>query len=199
MPLGALLLARLACLAVGSLQGSDQPDEPGVAPARVRIANRRQWDRKQLAAWLRRSERVNRHDSKITKNLARMEPSEALDALARDVIGAAIEVHRRLGPGFLESVYEEALCIELTLRGIPFARQVQIGVEYKGHQVGVARLDLLVRDCLVVELKAVEGIAPIHVAQVLSYLKATRLHLGLLISFNVTILQRGIKRVIHTR
>lgn len=114
------------------------------------------------------------------------------------MIGSAIEVHRLLGPGFLESVYEEALCVELSLRGIPFARQVPVGVPYKGNTVGEARLDLLVDECLVVELKAVETIAPIHVAQVISYLKATRLRLGLLITFNVTWLRRGIKRVIHT-
>jgi GxxExxY protein len=127
-----------------------------------------------------------------------VEPSVELDRLAHRVIGAAIEVHGVLGPGFLESVYEEALCVELTFRGIPFARQVPIGVQYKGERVGEARLDLLVDQTLVVELKAVEVLAPIHVAQILSYLKATRLHLGLLISFNVTLLRRGIRRVIYT-
>jgi GxxExxY protein len=126
------------------------------------------------------------------------EPSTELDEVAYAVIGAAIEVHRLLGPGFLESVYEEALCVELTLRGIRFARQLPIGVQYKGQKVGEARLDLVVDDSLVVELKAVDGIAPIHVAQILSYLKATRLRLGLLISFNVTTLRRGVKRVIYT-
>ena len=140
---------------------------------------------------------MNRQDAEVAKHLGRVEPSTELDELAYAVIGAAIEVHRLLGPGFLESVYEEALCVELTLRGIRFARQLPIGVQYKGQKVGEARLDLVVDDSLVVELKAVEGIAPIHVAQILSYLKATRLRLGLLISFNVTTLRRGIKRVIH--
>ena len=140
---------------------------------------------------------MNRQDAKAAEGL-RVEPSTELDDLAHRVIGAAIEVHRLLGPGFLESVYEEALCVELTLRGIRFARQVPIGVKYKGEKVGEARLDLLVDERLVVELKAVEGVAPIHVAQVLSYLKATRLRLGLLITFNVTLLQRGIKRVVYT-
>jgi GxxExxY protein len=115
------------------------------------------------------------------------------------VIGAAIEVHRLLGPGYLESVYQEALCIELSLRGIRFARQVPVGVTYKGKIAGEARLDLLVDERLVVELKAVETLAPIHVAQVISYLKATKLTLGLLITFNVTVLRRGIKRVIQTQ
>ena len=97
------------------------------------------------------------------------------------------------------SVYEEALCIELSLRGIRFARQMPVGVTYKGKTAGEARLDLLVDERLVVELEAVETLAPIHVAQVISYLKATKLTLGLLIAFNVTVLRRGIKRVIQTR
>ena len=125
-----------------------------------------------------------------------VEPSAKLDELAHRVIGAAIEVHRLLGPAFLESVYEEALCVELALRDIRFARQVPISVSYKGERVGESRLDLLVDDSLVVELKAVESIAPIHFAQVLSYLRAARLPLGLIISFNVDVLQRGIRRVV---
>jgi GxxExxY protein len=141
---------------------------------------------------------VNRQDAEVAKHWIRAEPNVELDELARRVIGAAIEVHGVLGPGFLESVYEEALCVELTLRGIQFGRQVPIGVQYKGQTVGDARLDLLVGEKLVVELKAVERLAPIHVAQILSYLKATRLQLGLLISFNVTLLRHGIRRVIYT-
>ena len=113
------------------------------------------------------------------------EPDADVDELARRVIGAAIEVHRHLGPGFLESVYEEALCVELELREIPFERQRPIGVDYKGHSVGQGRLDLLVGDRLLIELKAVDRLAPIHNAQVMSYLKATKLHLGLLINFDV--------------
>ena len=101
------------------------------------------------------------------------EPSQDLDNLARKVIGAAIEVHRSLGPGFLESVYEEALCVELGLRHIPFARQVAVSVTYKGVPVGVSRLDILVNGQLIVELKSAEALLPIHSAQVLSYLKAT--------------------------
>ncbi|MGH7281367.1 MAG: GxxExxY protein [Polyangiaceae bacterium] len=139
---------------------------------------------------------MNRQDAEATKSFGKAEPSAELDQLAHRVIGAAIQVHRLLGPGFLESVYEEALCVELALRGIRFARQVPIGVKYKGQTVGDARLDLLVDDSLVLELKAVEGLAPIHVAQLLSYLKATRLRLGLLITFNVAMLRAGIKRVI---
>jgi GxxExxY protein len=141
---------------------------------------------------------VNRQDAKVARCEEVEEPSAELDELAHRVIGAAIEVHRVLGPGFLESVYEEALCVELAGRGIGFARQVPVGVEYKGRKVGEARLDLVVEGRLVVELKAVETIAPIHVAQVLSTLKATQLHLALLITFNVTVLRRGIRRLIHT-
>ena len=140
---------------------------------------------------------MNRQDAKVAK-LSRNEPAAHVDAVCHRVIGAAIEVHRLLGPGFLESVYEEALCVELVLRGMHFARQVPVGVAYKGKPVGEARLDLLVDECLIVELKTAEAIAPIHVAQVISYLKATKLMLGLLITFNVTVLRRGIKRVIQT-
>jgi GxxExxY protein len=119
-----------------------------------------------------------------------------LDALARETIGAAIEVHRALGPGFLESIYEEAPCLELTHRGIPFARQVPIAIRYRSRPVGTSQLDLLVADQLVVELKAVPQILPIHVAQVISCLKAARRPLGLLLNFHVPVLQAGIKRII---
>ena len=141
---------------------------------------------------------MNRQDAEVAKKVGWEEPGEGLDELAHRVIGAAIEVHRLLGPGFLETVYEGALSVELTLLGIPFARQVPIGLNYKGTPVGAARLDLLVENCLVLELKVAEQIAPIHVAQTLSYLKATRLRLGLLINFNVMTLRSGIKRVVHT-
>jgi len=122
---------------------------------------------------------------------------QAVDTLARDVIGVAIEVHRILGPGLLESVYEEAMCIELALAGIPFERQVAVKLRYKQRDIGRAKLDLLVGRLLVVELKTVECIAPVHIAQLLSYLKFTRLNLGLLINFNVPALRHGIKRVVR--
>lgn len=127
------------------------------------------------------------------------EPGHHLDSLAAQVVDAALDVHRTLGPGFLESVYEEALSVELRLRGIPHRRQAPVTVQYKGVSVGEGRIDLLVDGSLVVELKAVESLAPIHVAQVLSYLKASRLHLGLLITFNVPQLRRGIRRVVLSR
>lgn len=96
---------------------------------------------------------MNRVDAKGTKNTWGAEPSAELDQVAHRVIGAAIEVHRLLGPGFLESVYEEALCVELRLRGIRFARQVPIAMKYKDYEIGEARLDLVVEELLVVELK----------------------------------------------
>lgn len=117
------------------------------------------------------------------------------DPLSRTVIGAAIEVHHALGPGFLEAIYEEALAIEFMERQIPFSRQQIIGVAYKGHIVGEGRLDFLVNNQLIVELKAVETLLPIHSAQVISYLKATQYPIGLLINFNVEVLVKGIKRL----
>ncbi|GMV13490.1 MAG: hypothetical protein AMXMBFR56_17140 [Polyangiaceae bacterium] len=127
------------------------------------------------------------------------EPSERLDELARAVVDAALEVHRVLGPGFLESVYEEALAVELQHRGIPFERQVRLLVRYKGQTVGEGRIDLLVGGELVVELKAVEELARVHVAQVISYLKANGRPLALLITFNVPLLRHGIRRIALTR
>jgi GxxExxY protein len=124
------------------------------------------------------------------------EPSAEEDRLAREVIGAAIEVHRVLGPGLLESVYEEALCIELQLRGLAFVRQPAVDLAYKGHSVGRGRLDLLVGDRLVVELKAVDALSGVHTAQVISYLRTTGYRLALLINFNVPVLKDGVKRIV---
>ncbi|MEX0784662.1 MAG: GxxExxY protein [Dehalococcoidia bacterium] len=124
-------------------------------------------------------------------------PPEA-NAACRRVIGAAIEVHRTLGAGFIESVYERALCIELRRLGIFFVSQPLIEVSYKGEAVGEGRLDLIVQRCLVVELKAIEAIKDVHLAQVRSYLRATGLQLGLIINFNVVRLRdSGIRRVVN--
>ncbi len=127
-----------------------------------------------------------------------MEPDIKLDNTARKVIGAAIEVHRHLGPGFFESVYKDALAFELASHGIPFQRQAVVSVSYKGNVVGSGRVDLLVSDELVVELKAVDSLLPVHHAQLLSYLKALGATLGLLINFNVRLLREGIKRIVLT-
>jgi len=124
------------------------------------------------------------------------DPDSALDGLAHAVIGAAIEVHRELGPGFLECVYEEALVVELGLRGIPFERQVLVEVRYKGVRVGEGRLDLLVGKRLVVEVKAVDKLHPVHSAQVIAYLKAVGTPLGLLMNFKSAVLKDGLKRII---
>lgn len=126
------------------------------------------------------------------------EPSEYVDELGRNIISAAIEVHRNLGPGFLESVYEESLCVELKSRNIPFERQKKFDIYFKDSLVGEGRIDLLIDNNLIVELKAVESLAPIHFAQVTSYLKATKLQLALLINFNVPLLKEGIKRVVSS-
>ena len=141
---------------------------------------------------------MNREDAKDAK-IFLGDGDRALDELAYLVFGAALEVHRTLGPGYTELVYEEALTIELTARSVPFQRQVPIFIDYKGHRVGGTRLDVLVDRKVVVELKAVDALAKVHTAQVLSYLKATRCRLGLLINFNVPILRSGMKRVVLTR
>jgi GxxExxY protein len=128
----------------------------------------------------------------------RTEPDEALNRLTEAVIGAAIEVHRELGPGLPESVYERALCVELDQRSIAYARQVVLSVFYKGTPIGDARMDVVVDEKLLLELKATEGHAPLHLAQVLTYLKASGLTLGLLINFNVRSLRQGIRRIART-
>jgi GxxExxY protein len=132
-----------------------------------------------------------------TQRKVTIEPGEQVNQLAHAVIGAAIEVHRLLGPGHAESVYEEALCIEFQLRSIPYERQKLVHIVYKGTRVGETRLDILVGGLLVVELKSVETLAPVHMAQIISYLRATSNKLGLLINFNVAVLKDGIKRVIN--
>lgn len=119
-----------------------------------------------------------------------------VNALSNQVIGACIEIHRQLGPGLLESAYEECLCHELTLQGIRFSRQHPLPVVYKGIRLEAGyRLDVLVENSLVVELKAVEALLPVHEAQLLTYLKLSRLPLGLLLNFNVPVLRQGIKRI----
>ncbi|RUM87269.1 MAG: GxxExxY protein [Thermodesulfatator sp.] len=125
------------------------------------------------------------------------EPPEALNALSYKVIGAAIEVHQTLGAGLLEKVYENALCVELARQGIPFRRQVPVQMMYKGIQVGKGRIDLLVDETIVVELKVVSRLVEAHVAQVLTYLRAGGYPLGLIFNFGVSRLKDGgIRRVI---
>lgn len=118
-----------------------------------------------------------------------------MNKVTEQIIGASIEVHKALGPGLLESAYEECLCRELALRNIRFERQRTLPVEYKGVKLDCGyRLDLLVENAVVVEIKSVTTIEPIHEAQLLTYLKLGGWKLGLLINFNVTVLKDGIRR-----
>jgi GxxExxY protein len=116
--------------------------------------------------------------------------------LSETIIGCAIEVHRELGPGLPEAVCETALCIELQSRGIPFKRQVGVPIYYKGQLISEHRPDLIVADEIIIEVKSVERIAPVHVAQVLTYLRITSLTLGLIMNFNSSTMRAGIRRVV---
>jgi GxxExxY protein len=139
------------------------------------------------------------YDDEIPPGADLIEPPEELDELARAVIGAAIEVHRQLGAGLPEESYEGALDVEMTSRGIPFERQKRVEIIYKGVVVGVGRIDFLVGGKLVVEVKSVEALLPIHRLQTLSYMRIIGQPLGLLINFNVALLKQGIRRIIATQ
>ena len=120
----------------------------------------------------------------------------SLNALSESVIGAAIDVHKHLGPGLLESVYEACVAREFELSGIHFKRQAGIATSYKGSTLPISfRVDFLVNDLLMVELKSVESLSELHTAQMLTYLRLTNFRLGLLINFNVPALWRGVRRV----
>ena len=128
---------------------------------------------------------------------ARDAEAQGFNELTERVIGACIEIHRALGSGLLESAYEECLCHELSLAGINFERQKPLPVHYKDVNLDCGyRLDLVIEQKLIVELKAVESLLPIHEAQLLTYLKLSALTLGLLINFNVPVLKSGIKRIV---
>ena len=119
------------------------------------------------------------------------------NSVSRKVIGAAIEVHRHLGPGLLESSYQACLCHELDLRGIAYRSQVALPVEYKGVQLPKSYLlDLLVNESVIVEIKAVDKLLPLHSSQLMTYMRLRRVTSGLLLNFNVSILPHGIKRVL---
>jgi GxxExxY protein len=124
-------------------------------------------------------------------------PASGLEVgLTGRIIGCAIAVHQELGPGFLESVYQRALAIELRLAGIEFESEQAIPVSYRGQRVATHRLDLIVGGRIIVETKSVDRLDETHVAQVLSYLKATRLRVGLILNFRAVHLRRGIRRVV---
>jgi GxxExxY protein len=123
---------------------------------------------------------------------------DTINRLTEQVIGCAIEVHRELGPGLLESVYRECLAMELDAHALGFESERHIPIDYKGQRVrGALKLDLLVEGCLVVELKTVEALHPVHLAQVMTYLKLTGHPAGLLMNFNVTSLRAGLRRLDH--
>jgi GxxExxY protein len=117
--------------------------------------------------------------------------------LTEKIIGCAIEVQRQLGPGLLESVYESALCIEFKRAGLRYVRQVGIPVTYKGELIGEHRPDLIVEDTVVVEIKRVERMEPVHIAQMVTYLRITELKVGLIINFNCATLRSGIRGVLR--
>ncbi len=123
-------------------------------------------------------------------------PAET-ERLVRETIGCAVAVHRVLGCGFLERVYHEALCVELRSRGLSYEREKPVTIRYRGDPVGGHRLDLVVERAVIVEVKAVERLDRIHVAQVLAYLKATDLRVGLLLNFSGETLAGGIRRVVR--
>jgi GxxExxY protein len=118
------------------------------------------------------------------------------EALVTQVIGCCIEVHRTLGPGLLEVVYTRAMCVELAASEVPYESEVAIPVMYRDQLLSHQRLDLVVAGQIVLELKAVERLAPVHQAQLLSYLRLSRLRIGLLVNFNVPVLHEGLKRII---
>lgn len=125
-----------------------------------------------------------------------VKPSIQDDPLTRRIIACAIEVHRKLGPGLLEKLYKEAMVIELELAGLKVQQNVKVPVEYKGHSIGDYFIDLLVEDCVILELKSVERHDPIFEAQILSYMRLTQTKIGLLINFNSKMVKDGIKRFV---
>ena len=121
-----------------------------------------------------------------------------INELSKRIIGSAIEVHKLLGPGLLESAYEECLCHELRLQSLSFERQKPLPVKYKGIKLDCGyRLDVVVEDTIILELKSCEKIEPIHKAQLLTYLKLSGIKLGLLLNFNVTLMREGIVRIVN--
>jgi GxxExxY protein len=131
-------------------------------------------------------------DTGLNRGGAETRSTMLLETLTEQIIGSAIEVHRVLGPGLLESAYEECLCHELTLRGLPFTRQASLPVEYKNVKLDCGyRLDLLIDESVIVELKCVDRILPVHEAQLITYLRLTGKHVGLIFNFHTEVLTRG--------
>lgn len=145
----------------------------------------------------------NRRDAETQRGIdssasSRLGGELEINVITERVIGACIEIHKQLGPGLLESAYEECLCHELTLAGLRFERQKPLPVSYKSVRLDCGfRLDLVVEGKVIVELKTVDQLAPIHDAQLLTYLKLSGLTVGLLINFNVPVLKDGLKRIVN--
>jgi GxxExxY protein len=142
-------------------------------------------------------EEQNHKDHKDHKDETHDPIDPAVEQVVREVIGSAIAVHRQLGPGFLEPVYDRALCVELECRGLRVERQKCIDVYYRGVLICQHRLDLVAEKSVIVEVKAVREIRPIHQAQMLSYLKASGLRVGLLMNFNVKLFVDGLHRFVR--
>ena len=122
--------------------------------------------------------------------------SRELEGLVQQTIGCCIAVHRELGPGLLETIYQRAVSYELEASGVPFEREKPIWINYRGKRLYLHRLDLVIAGQLLLELKAVDRLHPVHHAQVLSSLRASKLRLGLLVNFNVALLRQGIRRIV---
>ena len=135
----------------------------------------------------------NDYERQLERSL--YEPSPELLAINHRFIGAAIEVHRHLGPGYTEIMYRRAMCVELAARGMSYATEVPVDIVYKGELLGSYRLDFIVEGILLIELKSIERITQVHVAQTVSYLKSLGLPFGLIVNFNVPLLHQGIRRV----
>jgi GxxExxY protein len=138
------------------------------------------------------------HEGTKTQSWAQREviPVET-EEVASTIVDAAFTVHSTLGPGLLESVYEQCLAYELTERGLQFQRQIVLPIEYKRLRIdGGLRLDMVVEDRMIVEMKAVDKLAPVHMAQILTYMRLTGLRLGFLVNFNVSLIKDGIHRVV---
>lgn len=142
----------------------------------------------------------NLHINNNQRQAIPSEESAGANKITEEIIGAAIEVHKALGPGLLESAYEECLCHELGIRGVSFERQVLLPLEYKGIKLDCGyRMDLVVENQIIVELKTVSKIDPIHEAQLFTYMRLRNERLGLIINFNVPLLKNGIKRIIDDK
>ena len=141
---------------------------------------------------------MNYRERRERRGFKEVSASEEQDPLTYKIIGAAIEVHSRIGAGLLESLYEEAFCIELEHRHLQYERQKPLEVQYRGRSIGTFRIDVVVENEVIVELKAVKELAPIHLTQIITYLNITGLTRGLLINFNVRQLTKGgIKRFVN--